>query len=169
MYVLSRLTQDFLDKHPKLYSMFGPCYFMLCGSTPHSYDLFRRTVFYGEKEAAAFVAADTGTKRITAVIVFNQFGKENDSIFMHIIPVEGAPLDANGMSEILKQIISEAVKKFDLNRIYSNVMDIEDFAKTALEKTGFCIEAEMKEQIFFMGQLRSVLVYTFSAKGRDNA
>ena len=149
--------------------MFGSCYFMLCGTTPHSYDLFRRTIFYGEKEAAAFAAADTDTKRITASIVFNQFGKENDSIFMHIIPVEGAPLDANGMSEVLKQIISEAVKKFDLNRIYSNVMDVEGFAKTALEKTGFCIEAEMKEQIFFKGQLRSVLVYAFSPKGQDNA
>lgn len=149
--------------------MFDPCYFMLCGSTPHSYDLFRRTVFYGEKEAAAFVTADMDSKKITSVIVFNQFGKENDSIFMHIIPIGGAALDANAMSEVLKRIIDEAVKKFDLNRVYSNVTDIEDFAKTALEKTGFCIEAEMKEQIFFMGQLRSVIVYAFSTKGKDNA
>lgn len=169
MYAISRLTQDFLEKHSKIFGMLEPCFFMLCGNTPHSYDLFRRTVFFGENNAAAFIAADKDTKSIKAVIVFNQFGKENNSVFMHIIPVGADGFDDGKMTEALKSLMVDTVKKFGLYSIYSNVMGAEERIKRVLEAAGFQKEAELKEQVCAGGRMDSVIVYTLFSKDLINA
>lgn len=169
MYAINRLTHEFLEKHPKIFGMFQPCFLMLCGNSPHSYDNFRRVIFFGEKNAAAFLIADKDTNKIKAVIVFHQFEKENESAFMHLIPVGEEGFDSKEMTTCLKPFLADTFKKLALFSIRSNVLGIEEQTKTAIEGAGFQKEAELKEQIYAGGRLDSVLIYALFAKDFENA
>ena len=137
---------------------------MLCGNSPHSYDSFRRVIFFGEKNAAAFLVVDKGTKRIVSVIVFHQFDKENDSAFIHLIPVGEYGFDSKEMASTLKPFLADTFKKLGLYCLRSNALVSEEKTRIAIEESGFQKEAELKEQIYVGSQLKNVLIYTLFGK-----
>ena len=169
MYIISRLTHDLLEKHSKIFGMFQPSFLMLCGSSPHSYDSFRRLIFFGEKNAAAFLVVEKGSKKISAVIVFHQFDKENDLVFMHLIPVGDKGFDSDQIAQAIRTLLKDTFKKFNLYSIRSNVLGTESRTKKAFEMLGFKQEAELKEQIYIGNKLEPVLIYTLFAKDLENA